>query len=111
MAAADQPFLVDCKCPLRGAALELWMIKMTAGMSGIPQRGTQETANRRLAFNPDLLKVVAGAIEVASGLDVDGLLRPEVDRLQKTVLWALRRLHSLASEDEAAAAVSFPLLI
>ncbi|KAF7342138.1 hypothetical protein MVEN_01801500 [Mycena venus] len=88
---ADDPYLKDCKCPLRGAALELWMVKMTAGIEGIPQRGG-DIPKHRLALNPDILKVIGGAIEVASGLSVEDLLQPEMDRLEVTVHWALKRL-------------------
>ncbi|KAF8147029.1 hypothetical protein K438DRAFT_1989995 [Mycena galopus ATCC 62051] len=104
------PFLSDCKCPLRGAALELWMIKMTAGIDGIPQRGDTDITNRRLALNPDILKVIASAIEVASGHDVEGLLQPEMDRLEGTVYWALGRLGDMAKNDKSKHAPSFALL-
>ncbi|KAJ7875820.1 hypothetical protein B0H13DRAFT_2347961 [Mycena leptocephala] len=77
--AEDHPYLADCKCPLSGAALELWMIKMTAGIEGIPQRGDAQVANHRLALNPDILKVIAGAIELTSGHDIETLLQPKMD--------------------------------
>ncbi|KAJ6532614.1 hypothetical protein B0H19DRAFT_1081649 [Mycena capillaripes] len=89
---ADHPYLADCRCPLRGAALELWMIKMTGNNDNIPQR-----AHR-------------GAIEAASGHEVDTLLQPEIERLEHTVHWALKRLHSIASEQESEFTTSFPLL-
>ncbi|KAJ7127317.1 hypothetical protein C8R43DRAFT_957996 [Mycena crocata] len=106
----DHPFLKDCKCPLDGAALELWMIKMTAEHDDIPRRGDDKTTDRRLALSPDILKIIAGAIEVASGHTVDTLLMPEEDRLEHTALWALKRLHSLAERDNSAFADSFLLL-
>ncbi|KAJ7842030.1 hypothetical protein B0H14DRAFT_2586585 [Mycena olivaceomarginata] len=85
---ADHPYLEGCKFPLRGAALELWMIKVTAGMAGVPQSGEEDVTARRLAFNPDTLKVIAGAIEVASGHDVG-------------------RLHSMAFDDKSKYTESF----
>lgn len=107
---ADHPFLNECKCPLNGAALELWMIKQTAGMQGIPQRGDDDVAARRLALNPDVLKLIGGAIEVASGLDVNGLLKPKADRLEATARWALEGLHSIALSENSKFAESFSLL-
>ncbi|KAJ7760161.1 hypothetical protein B0H14DRAFT_2634264 [Mycena olivaceomarginata] len=97
----DGPFLTACKCPLRGAALELWMIKVTAKMEGIPQRGADDIKNSRLALNPDTLKLIAGAIQVASGHEVDTLLRPEYERLELTVHWALKQLTMHADVEDA----------
>ncbi|KAF7328180.1 hypothetical protein MVEN_02575600 [Mycena venus] len=108
---ADHPYPNDCKCPLRGAALELWITKMTAGKDGIPQRGDGNISNHRLALNPDILKVIAEAIEVVSGHEVETLLEPEITRLQKTVVWALGRLHKLAEEEDSQCTASFPLLL
>ncbi|KAJ6542976.1 hypothetical protein B0H19DRAFT_1076999 [Mycena capillaripes] len=108
-AKEDHPYLAGCKCPLRGAALELWMIKMTAGLEGIPQRG-DGTKNSRLALNPDILKIIAGAIETASGLDVDQLLQPEIDRLEQTIHWALKRLETITEDYNSRYSASFHLL-
>ncbi|KAJ7814041.1 hypothetical protein B0H13DRAFT_1925035 [Mycena leptocephala] len=69
-----------------------------------------EVANRRLALNPDILKVIGGAIEVVSGLDVGSLLQPEMDRLEQTIHWALERLYSMAKEEDSDFARSFRLL-
>ncbi|KAJ6463195.1 hypothetical protein DFH09DRAFT_1347305 [Mycena vulgaris] len=79
----DGSYLTDCKCPVRGAALELWMIKMTADNDDIPQRAN-DVANHRLALNPDVLKVIAGAIEAASGHHIETLLTPERDKSDQT---------------------------
>ncbi|KAJ7719361.1 hypothetical protein DFH07DRAFT_784677 [Mycena maculata] len=103
----DRPFLEDCKCPVRGAALELWMIKMTAHDDSIPQRRRGDssegegTRNRDLAMNPDILKLIGGAIKAASGHEVETLLQPEVDRLAHTITWALQRLGSIAEGEES----------
>ncbi|KAJ6543640.1 hypothetical protein DFH09DRAFT_1322098 [Mycena vulgaris] len=105
----DGSYLTDCKCPVRGAALELWMIKMTADNDDIPQRANDVT-NHRLALNPDILKVIAGAIEVASGHQIETLLTPERDRLLHTIHWALARLHSIADDEDSVFANSFVLL-
>ncbi|KAJ7909903.1 hypothetical protein B0H13DRAFT_2329842 [Mycena leptocephala] len=86
--AEDHPYLADCKCPLRGAALELWMIKMTTDIEGIPQRGDAQVANHRLALNPDILKVIASAIELTSGHDTETLLQPKMDRKLKETMKA-----------------------
>jgi hypothetical protein len=86
------------------------MIKVTAGMAGVPQSGAEDVTARRLAFNPDTLKVIAGAIEVASGHDVESLLQPEMDRLEFTIHWALGRLQSMASDDKSKYTESFSLL-
>ncbi|KAJ7147754.1 hypothetical protein C8R46DRAFT_1231644 [Mycena filopes] len=99
--AADHPYLSGCKCPLNGAALELWMIKMTASDPRIPKRGDDNISTHRLAMNPQVLKIVGGAIEAVSGHDVEGLLQPEVDRLHGTLQWGLNRLHAIAQEDGA----------
>ncbi|KAJ7642559.1 hypothetical protein B0H17DRAFT_1216381 [Mycena rosella] len=107
---ADHPFLADCKCSLRGAALELWMIKMTAQYKDIPQRIDDDITNRRLSLNPDILKLIAGGIQAASGHDVDTLLQPEHKRLEHTIHWALQRLHAIASEDGSMFADSFHFL-
>ncbi|KAJ6486282.1 hypothetical protein DFH09DRAFT_1339693 [Mycena vulgaris] len=88
----DSSYLTDCKCPVRGAALELWMIKMTADNDDIPQRANDVT-NHRLALNPDILKVIA-----------------ERDRLLHTIHWALARLHSIADDEDSVFANSFVLL-
>ncbi|KAJ7794000.1 hypothetical protein B0H14DRAFT_2622298 [Mycena olivaceomarginata] len=107
---ADHPYLEGCKCPLHGVALELWMIKVTAGMAGVPQSGGEEVTARRLAFNPDTLKSIAGAIEVASGHDVERLLQLEMNHLEFTIHWALGCLHSMAFDDKSKYAESFSLL-
>ncbi|KAJ7728386.1 hypothetical protein B0H16DRAFT_1470557 [Mycena metata] len=107
----DGEFLAQCKCPLRGAALELWMIKMTAEMDGIPQRGDDDMKNSRLAFNPDTLKLIAGAIQAVSGHEVETLLKPEVDRLELTVHWALKELTLYAARDDSQYAASFRYLL
>jgi hypothetical protein len=110
---ADHPFLDGCKCPLNGAALELWMIKQTAGLDGVPQRGAVAdggTANRQLALNPDILKVIAASIEIVSGHDVNSLLSPEMDRLTHTLYWALARMEAIAEEYESEYSSSFRLL-
>ncbi|KAJ7727070.1 hypothetical protein B0H16DRAFT_1735334 [Mycena metata] len=86
----DGEFLAQCKCPLQGAALELWMIKMTAEMEGIPQRG---------------------AIQAVYGHQVETLLQPEVDRLEFAVHWALKELTLYAARDDSQYAASFPLLL
>ncbi|KAJ6495829.1 hypothetical protein DFH09DRAFT_1103716 [Mycena vulgaris] len=91
------------------AALELWMIKMTADNDDIPQRANDVT-NHRLALNPDILKVIAGAIEAASGHHIETLLTPERDRLLHTIHWALACLHSIADDEDSAFANSFVLL-
>ncbi|KAJ6611257.1 hypothetical protein B0H10DRAFT_1953220 [Mycena sp. CBHHK59/15] len=85
----DRLYLEDCKCPLHG--------------------GDDEVANRRLALNPDILKVIASAIKAASGHDVDCLLQPEIKRLEHTIHWALKHLHSIASDEESEFAPSFNL--
>ncbi|KAF7378020.1 hypothetical protein MSAN_00225900 [Mycena sanguinolenta] len=104
----DHPYLQDCKCPLRGAALELWMLKMTVHDERVPKRADNDISARKLAFNPDTLKIVAGAIEAASGHDVPTLLQPEVKRLEHTALWALTRLKMLAEADDSdSSAASF----
>lgn len=104
----EHPFLKDCKCPLSGAALELWMVKMTVDLEDIPQRGADDKlANHRLALNLDILKVIGGAIKVASGHDIDTLLTPEVERLEHTIPWALGHLYSMSSKDGSAYAESF----
>ncbi|KAJ6607788.1 hypothetical protein B0H10DRAFT_1955924 [Mycena sp. CBHHK59/15] len=71
--------------------------------------GDDEVANRRLALNPDILKVIASAIKAASGHDVDCLLQPEIERLEHTIHWALKHLHSIASDEESEFAPSFNL--
>jgi hypothetical protein len=65
------------------------MIKVTTGMAGAPQSGEEDATARCLAFNSDILKVIAGEIEIASGHDVESLLQPEMDRLEFTIHWAL----------------------
>ncbi|KAJ7729910.1 hypothetical protein B0H16DRAFT_1469785 [Mycena metata] len=81
----DGEFLAQCKCPLQGAALELWMIKMTAEMEG--------------------------AIQAVYGHQVETLLQPEVDRLEFAVHWALEELTLYAARDDSQYAASFPLLL
>ncbi|KAJ7119235.1 hypothetical protein C8R43DRAFT_1137120 [Mycena crocata] len=107
---SDHPYLEACKCPVSGAALELWMIKMTAHQDGILKRGNDDVSNGKLALTPENLKLIGGAIEVASGHTIDTLLQPEEYRLEHTVKWALDRLHSIATADGSKYAVSFPLL-
>ncbi|KAJ6600339.1 hypothetical protein DFH09DRAFT_1070150 [Mycena vulgaris] len=64
-------------------SLELWMIKMTADNDDIPRR-TNDVTNHRLALNPDILKVIAGAIEAASGHHIETLLTPEREKSDQT---------------------------
>ncbi|KAJ7462433.1 hypothetical protein FB451DRAFT_1180723 [Mycena latifolia] len=106
---ADHPYLAGCKCPLRGAALELRIIKQTAWMKGIPQRGGDDDIKAgRLALNPDILKVIAGAIQVVSGHGIKTLLQPEEDRLEHPILWALDRLKAI--NEDSRFSRSFDLL-
>ncbi|KAJ7832507.1 hypothetical protein B0H13DRAFT_2370903 [Mycena leptocephala] len=108
--AEDHPYLADCKCPLRGAALELWMLKMTADIEGIPRRGDAQVANHRLALNPDIPKVIASAIELTSGHDIETLLQPKMDHVQFTAEWALNELHSISRRYNSEYSPSFLLL-
>ncbi|KAJ7645105.1 hypothetical protein DFH06DRAFT_1301127 [Mycena polygramma] len=110
----DHPYLSQCKCPLRGAALELWMIKMTANDPRVPQRGGEDAdavKNRRLALNSDVLKLIAGAIQTASGHEIETLLQPAANRLEYTAHWALKELTLIADhEHQADVAASLRLL-
>ncbi|KAK7034353.1 hypothetical protein R3P38DRAFT_3351413 [Favolaschia claudopus] len=108
---ADHPYLEGCKCPIRGAALELWMIKVTAEITGIPQRGDDDIRKRRLALNPDILKVIAAAIKAASGHEVETLLQPEFERLIHTVIWGLDTLRVIAENEDSKYSKSFDLLL
>jgi hypothetical protein len=77
------------------------MIKVTTEMEGILQCGADDIKNRRLALNPDTLKLIASAIQVASGHEVDTLLRPEYEHLELTVHWALNQLTMHADAEDA----------
>ncbi|KAK7020372.1 hypothetical protein R3P38DRAFT_3272226 [Favolaschia claudopus] len=107
----DHPYLEGCKCPIRGAALELWMIKVTAEITGIPQRGDDDIRKGRLALNPDILKVIAAAIKAASGHEVETLLQPEFERLIHTVIWGLDTLKVIAENEDSKYSKSFDLLL
>ena len=85
------------------------MIKMTAHLD-VPRRGKKDITEHDLAFNPHHLKLIAGAISTVSGLNIDDLLQPELERLEASILWALDRLHSMAVDDESQFTPSFPLL-
>ncbi|KAK6966971.1 hypothetical protein R3P38DRAFT_3299363 [Favolaschia claudopus] len=108
---ADHPYLEGCKCPIRGAALELWMIKVTAEITGTPQRGDDDIRKGRLALNPDILKVIAAAIKAASGHGVETLLQPEFERLIHTVIWGLDTLRVIAENEDSKYSKSFDLLL
>ncbi|KAJ7259043.1 hypothetical protein C8J57DRAFT_1720645 [Mycena rebaudengoi] len=96
-------YLRTCKCPLRGAALELWLTKITAKDPSIPQL-THDGMRSDLYLNPNVLKFIAGGIAAASGHKVETLLQPEVSRLKHTVFWALKRLHQIALDEDSAVA-------
>ncbi|KAJ7057620.1 hypothetical protein C8F01DRAFT_1256253 [Mycena amicta] len=111
--AIDHPFMDVCKCPIKGALVELFMLKTTASLPNIAQRVKPDvdSTNKRLAFTPETLKIVTATIERVSGLGVDELMQPELQRLKATVTWALTQLHQLSSISQSQFADSFPLLL
>ncbi|KAJ7058280.1 hypothetical protein C8F01DRAFT_1086033 [Mycena amicta] len=70
-------------------------------MDNVPKHGDDGVEKNRLALNPDSLKLIGAAIEVASGLTVEELLQNEVSRLESTALWALKGLHRLAEANDS----------
>jgi hypothetical protein len=108
---ADWPYLVDCKCPLNGAALEFWLLAVTGNDTSIPKRGQDDIQPAKLALTPELLKLVAGGIHAASGLTVLYLLKPPSVRAFKTAGWALGQLEFLAGTEEDSLGPQFRSLI
>lgn len=100
---------LDCGCPENAALLELWLAKATAGLSGVPERppagskSTEGSADLKVtkadfAMNPVLLEIIAAAIELLTGLQVDDLFtRPQV-RLENTVRYALEELAQMSPQ-------------
>jgi hypothetical protein len=108
---ADWPYLAECKCPLNGAALEFWLLAVTGDDTSIPKRGRDDVQHAKLAFTPELLKLVAGGIHAASGLTVPYLLKPPTARAFKTAGWALAQLEFLAGTEEDSLGPQFRSLI
>ncbi|KAJ6459814.1 hypothetical protein C8R47DRAFT_1081196 [Mycena vitilis] len=74
----------------------------------VVEKGKQ---NRRLGLNPDVLKLIASAIQAASGHEIETLLQPATDRLEYTAHWALKELTLIADqENQADVAASLRLL-
>jgi hypothetical protein len=80
----DGIHLDGCGCPVRTAALQLWLTKVTAELD--------IENSERIKFNTPTLKVIEGGIEEISGHSVETLLQPRAERLEFTVGWALDEL-------------------
>ncbi|KAF7327171.1 hypothetical protein MKEN_00294200 [Mycena kentingensis (nom. inval.)] len=97
-----EDYLEDCHCPTWTAALELWLIKVTARNDNVPRRENVDHSEwRRLGLTSENLRLVGAGIEEVSGLDIHGLLQPRALRLVKTALWAVAELQELAEKHEA----------
>jgi hypothetical protein len=95
------PEFLDCGCPVDTALLELWMTKVTAQNDSVPRRTDKGMTPARMAFTPDNLRMVEGAIMAASGLTVSQLLQPEEKRLILTIGWAMEQLGKVYADDQA----------
>ncbi|KAG5639327.1 hypothetical protein DXG03_003779 [Asterophora parasitica] len=96
-----QEQLAGCGCPVRTAALELWLSKTThTGVS----RGGAEEGMPPMKLNH--LRAIEGGLFSLCGLTVEALLQPQRGRLEYTAAWALCELRALyAAEDVHAGAI------
>jgi hypothetical protein len=98
------PGYLDCKCPIETALVELWISKISTQNPDVPKRGDEsnngkEFAKADFAFNPVTLRIVASAIEEASGLTTQTMFAPKLQRLKTTVRWAFKELKGAALQD------------
>jgi hypothetical protein len=93
---------LDCGCPIDTALLELWMTKVTAQDDSIPRCTDEGMTPAQMAFTPDNLCMVEGAITAVSGLTVSQLLQPEEKWLILTIGWAMEQLGKVYADDQAA---------
>jgi len=84
-------YLGTCGCPVNTALIELFVVKATAG-HGPPEPDAAHIKTSEFYFNPVNLTMVQSVIELLSGHNSDTLFAPEVDRIQNTVVWALKKL-------------------
>ncbi|KAF7426664.1 hypothetical protein PC9H_009033 [Pleurotus ostreatus] len=83
---------LSCGCLLDLASLELWMVKITAELEEIPQRGASNTKSASFNFSEENLKMIAGVIQSLTGLGLPDLLAPKEQRLARTAAYSLREL-------------------
>ncbi|KAF4581802.1 hypothetical protein EYR40_002820 [Pleurotus pulmonarius] len=83
---------LSCGCLLDLASLELWMVKITAELEDIPQRGASNTKSASFNFSEENLKMIAGVIQSLTGLGLPDLLAPKEQRLAHTAAYSLREL-------------------
>ncbi|KAF8326284.1 hypothetical protein F5887DRAFT_925386 [Amanita rubescens] len=99
----DPEYLTGCGCPVRTAALELWLTKVNAQNPAIPMREAEDgKIKRENAFNPTTLEFIEGGILAASGHTVDSLLQSEIGRLEHTANWAMDRMANLMQVENPA---------
>ena len=84
---------LECGCPLRMAALELWLTKVTA------KESDNEDQDKRGRLTPELLRLVEAAIQVVSGHSPETLLQDKGKRLEFTAAWVLEQLSDYHSAD------------
>jgi hypothetical protein len=78
---------LECGCPVRTAALELWLTKATAD-----ELDEAEPQDKRGKFTTGILKVIEAGIHEVSGHSVETLLQDKGKRLEFTAGWALEQL-------------------
>ncbi|KAK7691277.1 hypothetical protein QCA50_004670 [Cerrena zonata] len=108
-------YLTGCQCPEHTALTELFLTKIVAGDSDVPQRlikhnsptefNNQSFSTGTFAMNPVNLARVEGMIYQISGLTVDTMFLPELQRTKVSAIWLLEKLEGLLIESEAEAKV------
>jgi hypothetical protein len=78
---------LECGCPIRTAALELWLTKVTADESD-----EAEPQDKRGKFTTGILKVIEAGIQEVSGHSVEMLLQNKGKWLEFTASWVLEQL-------------------
>lgn len=109
-------YLRGCQCPENTALTELFLTKIVAGDSDIPQRlitqaGSSITFKDEpygtgdFAMNPINLARVEGMIYQISGLTVDTMFLPKLQRTKVSAIWLLENLQGMVESDVEAKVV------
>lgn len=82
-----------CGCPQDPSLVELYLFKVPNFLPA-DQLPEWRAGKKPMRFTPRHLRYVQNALQASTGLDVDGLMLPKLDRLKQTALWALKELEA-----------------
>ncbi|KAJ8481610.1 hypothetical protein ONZ45_g15255 [Pleurotus djamor] len=96
---------LDCGCLEVLGACELWLLKVTAGAEGVPDRCDEGRKVADFSFTEETLRIVMAAIEEVSGHTAKSIFTDRVTRVERTALWALEQLAEIWDEDTEAESI------